>query len=134
VIPDFIKKLRKNKKELEILGDGTQCKSYLHIDDCVNAVLTVCEKSNPQVEIFNIGSEDWITVLRIAEIVVEEMGLEDVKFRFTGGVNGGRGWKGDIKKMLLDISKLKALGWEPKYKSEEAVRRATKHMLLIERQ
>ncbi|MDI6904154.1 MAG: NAD-dependent epimerase/dehydratase family protein [Candidatus Bathyarchaeia archaeon] len=134
VIPDFIKKLRKNKKELEILGDGTQRKSYLYIDDCANAILTLCEKSNSQVEIFNIGSEDWITVLRIAEIVVEEMGLKNVKFRFTGGVNGGRGWKGDIKKMLLDISKLKALGWKPKYKSEEAVRRVTKHILLIEGQ
>lgn len=134
VIPDFIKKLRKDRKELEILGDGMQRKSYLYIDDCANAILTVCEKSDPQVEIFNVGSEDWITVLRIAEIVVEEMGLKNVKLRFTGGVNGGRGWKGDIKKMLLDVSKLKALGWKPKYRSEEAVRGATKHTLLIEGQ
>lgn len=133
VIPDFINKLRKNEKELEILGDGTQCKSYLYIDDCVNAILTACEKSNCQVEIFNVGSEDWVNVSRIAEIVVEEMGLKNVKFRFTGGVDEGRGWKGDVKKTLLDISRLKALGWKPKYKSEEAVRIATKHILEIER-
>lgn len=98
VIPDFISKLRKDEKELKILGDGTQCKSYLSIDDCVNAVLTACEKSSSQVEIFNVCSEDWVTVSRIAEIVVEEMRLKNVKFRFTGGVNGGRGWKGDVKK------------------------------------
>lgn len=133
VIPDFINKLRKNEKELKILGDGTQCKSYLYIDDCVNAILTACEKSNRQVEIFNVGSEDWVNVSRIAEIVVEEMSLKNVKFRFTGEVDEGRGWKGDVKKMLLDISRLKALGWKPKYKSEEAVRIATKHILEIER-
>jgi UDP-glucose 4-epimerase len=133
VIPDFINKLRKNEKELEILGDGTQCKSYLYIDDCVNAILTACEKSNRQVEIFNVGSEDWVNVSRIAEIVVEETSLKNVKFRFTGEVDEGRGWKGDVKKMLLDISRLKALGWKPKYKSEEAVRIATKHILEIER-
>jgi len=132
VIPDFINKLRKNEKELEILGDGTQCKSYLYIDDCVNAILTACEKTNRQVEIFNVGSEDWVNVSRIAEIVVEEMSLKNVKFRFTGEVDEGRGWKGDVKKMLLDISRLKALGWKPKYKSEEAVRIATKHILEIE--
>ena len=132
VIPDFINKLRKNEKELEILGDGTQCKSYLYIDDCANAILTACEKSDRQVEIFNVGSENWVNVSRIAEIVVEEMSLKNVKFRFTGEVDEGRGWKGDVKKMLLDISRLKALGWKPKYKSEEAVRIATKHILEIE--
>jgi UDP-glucose 4-epimerase len=133
VIPDFINKLRKNEKELEILGDGTQRKSYLYIDNCVDAILTACEKGSSQVEILNVGSEDWVNVSRIAEIVVEEMSLKNVKFRFTGGVDEGRGWKGDVKKMLMDISRLKALGWKPKYKSEEAVRIATKHILEIER-
>ena len=59
---------------------------------------------------------------RIAEIVVEELGLEGVEFDFTGGVDGGRGWPGDVKEMLLDISKIKRLGWKPRYNSEEAVR------------
>jgi len=133
VVLDFIEKLRSNPNQLVILGDGLQKKSYLYIDDCVNAILTACEKSNRQVEIFNVGSEDWVNVSRIAEIVVEEMSLKNVKFRFTGEVDEGRGWKGDVKKMLLDISRLKALGWKPKYKSEEAVRIATKHTLEIER-
>jgi UDP-glucose 4-epimerase len=131
VIPDFINKLRKNEKELEILGDGTQRKSYLYIDDCVDAILTACEKGGSQVEIFNVGSEDWVAVERIAEIIVEETGLKNVKFRITGGVNGGRGWKGDVKKMLLDVSKLKSLGWKPKYNSEQAVRLTTKLILKI---
>jgi UDP-glucose 4-epimerase len=133
VVPDFINKLRKNEKELEILGDGTQCKSYLYINDCVNAILTGCEESSSRIEIFNVGSEDGVAVTRIAETVVEEMGLKNVKFNFTGGVDGGRGWKGDVKKMLLDVSKLKLLGWKPKCKSEEAVRKATKRILEIER-
>jgi UDP-glucose 4-epimerase len=133
VIPDFIKKLKENKKELEILGDGMQRKSYLYIDDCANAILTVCEKSDPQVEILNIGSEDWITVLRIAEIVVEELGLRTVKFKFAGGVDDGRGWKGDVKRMLLDISKLKALGWKPRYSSENAVRNTIEHFVQVKR-
>jgi len=60
---------------------------------------------------------------------VEEMGLRDVRFKFTGGVDGGRGWPGDVKTMLLDISKLKKLGWKPKYNSEEAVRLAARALI-----
>lgn len=126
VIPDFLNKLRKNQEELEILGDGRQSKSYLYIDDCIDATLTACEGKGSRVKILNVGSEDWITVFRIAEIVVEEMGLRNVKFRFTGGIDGGRGWKGDVKKMLLDCSMLKSLGWRPKYNSKQAVRLAAR--------
>ncbi|MCD6235506.1 MAG: GDP-mannose 4,6-dehydratase, partial [Thaumarchaeota archaeon] len=122
VIYDFINKLLRNPRVLEILGDGTQTKSYLHVDDCVEAMVLASERSEPRVEVFNIGSEDWINVKRIAEIVVEELGLEGVEFKFTGGVDGGRGWPGDVKEMLLDISKIKRLGWKPRYNSEEAVR------------
>ncbi|MCD6503369.1 MAG: UDP-glucose 4-epimerase [Thermoplasmata archaeon] len=121
VIYDFINKLKKNPKELEILGDGTQTKSYLYIDDCVEGMIFGLEKRKEDIEIFNLGSEDWISVKRIAEIVVEEMGLSGVKFVFTGGVNG-RGWKGDVKYMRLSIEKIKSYGWKPKYTSEEAVR------------
>ena len=82
-----------------------------------------------QVEIYNVGSEDQITVKTIAEIVVEEMRLKNVQFKFTGGVDDGRGWKGDVKNMLLDISKLKSLGWKPKYDTEKAIKKATKHVI-----
>jgi len=129
VIIDFINKLDRNKKELEILGDGFQCKSYLYIDDCVDALLTACQESNQQVEVFNLGSEDWVAVSKIAEIVVEEAGLDKVRFRFSGGVDGGRGWKGDVKKMRLDISRIKKLGWKPRHNSAEAVRKTASQIL-----
>jgi UDP-glucose 4-epimerase len=86
-------------------------------------------KSTEQVEIYNVGSEDQINVKTIAEIVAEEMGLQNVKFKFTGGVDGGRGWKGDVKNMLLDITKLKSHGWKPKLNSKQAITKTLKELL-----
>ena len=129
VIWDFIHKLIKNPKLLEILGDGNQTKSYLLVDECIDAFLFGLEHASQRVEIYNIGSEDQITATEIAKIVVEEMNLKDVKFNYTGEVEGGRGWIGDVKNMLLDISKLKKLGWKPKHNSAESVRIATRQIL-----
>ena len=129
VIVDFVKKLSENPKELEILGDGTQNKSYLYVDDCVKTLLLSLERPFRRFEIFNVGSEDQVDVLTIARIVTEEMGLTNVKFRLRGGLNGGRGWIGDVKNMLLDISKLKKVGWKPRYNSSEAVRLTVKKIL-----
>jgi len=122
VIYDFVEKLRRNPKRLEVLGDGTQSKSYLYVTDCVEGMLIGVERSSRKVEIFNIGSEDRVGVSAIAHIVIQEMGLSDVEVYYTGGVDGGRGWKGDVKLMQLDVSKLKGLGWRPRMGSEEAVR------------
>jgi len=121
VIWDFVGKLRGSPGELEVLGDGSQSKSYLYIDDCVEGLLKGAE-SFEQVAVFNIGSMDRTSVLRIAEIVKEEAGRPDAEIRLTGGVDGGRGWKGDVKLMQLDTSSLRRLGWAPRYDSEEAVR------------
>lgn len=129
VIWDFVHKLTKNAKSLEILGDGTQTKSYLIVDDCVRALLFGLKHASQIVEIYNAGSGDKINVTEIAKIVVEEMGLEDVNFLFKGGVEGGRGWIGDVKIMHLDISKLKKLGWKPKYNSRESVKIALSKIL-----
>ena len=126
VIYDFIMKLRKNPRELEILGDGYQTKSYLYVEDCVDAILFGYENRREDVEIFNIGSEDWINVRKIADIVVEEMNLENVQYKFTGGK---RGWKGDVPKMLLSIEKIKSYGWRPKRNSEESVRLTVRSLL-----
>lgn len=126
VIFDFIKKLKNNRDELEILGDGKQTKSYLHIDDCLDAMLFAVEKTNDKVNIFNLGCKDWIGVDRIAEIVVEEMNLKNVKFRYTGG---SRGWKGDIPRIMLSIRKIEKLGWKPRYNSEKAVRMTVKSLI-----
>lgn len=121
VIFDFIKKLKQNPKELEILGDGTQSKSYLYIDDCIDGMIFSEKNAKNRVEIFNLGSEDRITVKEIADLVVKGLGLENIEYKFTGGVDGGRGWKGDVKYMLLSIDKIKQLGWKPKYNSKESV-------------
>ena len=131
VIVDFIRKLRENPAELEILGDGTQSKSYTHVKDLIDAFLVVMNRfgEGQVVEVYNVGSLDQISVLRIAEVVCEEMGLRDVAFRFTGGVDGGRGWRGDVKTMLLSVNKLLNLGWKPKLNSEETVRMACKELL-----
>jgi len=129
VIWDFIRKLIANPGELEILGDGRQTKSYLLVEDCVEAFLRGLEKASERFEIFNVGSEDRVDVTTIARIVTESMGLKNVSFRYKGEVEGGRGWLGDVRFMLLDISKLKKLGWKPKYNSFESVTEASKQLL-----
>ncbi len=132
VVVDFVRKLRRNPRELEILGDGTQRKSYLHVRDLIRAVntaLSYLRRSSSSYEVFNVGNEDWITVNRIAELVVEEMGLRNVRFKYKPATPDGRGWKGDVKFMLLDISKLKSIGWKPTMTSEEALRDAIRYVL-----
>ncbi len=86
-------------------------------------------KSKNRVDLFNLSSPDQVRVKRIAEIVAEEMGLRGVKMNFTGGVDGGRGWLGDVKVMHLSVTKLQGLGWKPKLNSEAAVRKAAKELL-----
>jgi len=125
VIYDFIAKLRNNGHELEVLGDGTQSKSYMAVDDCVEAFLFGLRHATDRAQVFNIGSEDRVDVKTIAKIVIEEMGLGDVELRFAAGVDG-RGWPGDVKEMQLDISKIKRLGWKPKHSSIESVRLAAR--------
>jgi len=126
VIYDFIHKLRSNPTELEILGDGNQTKSYIYVDDCIEAMLAGLKADDKnRVHIFNIGTNDMLRVKRIAEIVCEEMHASP-KFKFTGGK---RGWKGDVPTMLLDASKLNELGWKQNYTSEEAVKKATRDLL-----
>jgi UDP-glucose 4-epimerase len=126
VIVDFIEKLKKNPKELEILGNGKQRKPYLHVSDIVDGILFGFEHSNEQINLFNVGCDSNTTVTRIAELVVEEMGLSDVDFKYTGGI---RGWAGDVPRFQLDISKLKKLGWKERFTSDEAVRKSIKEIL-----
>ncbi len=132
VIIDFIAKLRKDPTKLEILGDGTQKKSYLHIDDAVDATMflvTRLYRTLKEYEIFNIGNEDWITVKEIADIIVEEMNLKNVEYVYRLTTKDGRGWPGDVKLMLLEIRKLKSFGWRPSMTSAQAVRKTVKQIL-----
>jgi len=130
VIIDFVKKLKQNAAELEILGDGTQKKSYLHVKDLITAFSVVLEnpaKLKP-VEIYNVGSFDQVDVKCIAEIVCEEFSISKPEFRFNRAFKDGRGWKGDVKIMQLSIDKLVNLGWEPSLKSEDAIRLTCKEL------
>jgi UDP-glucose 4-epimerase len=128
VIFDFANKLLKNPARLEVLGDGTQNKSYLHISDCISAILVGHKQSTGRVSVFNVGSQDRIEVKEIASAVISAMQMTGTKIEFTGGVDDGRGWKGDVKNMLLDVSKIMSIGWKPKYGSLEAVKRTAEEL------
>ena len=129
VISDFLAKLASNPKSLEVLGDGTQSKSYLYVDDCVSALVLCLEKSLGDFEVFNVGSENRISVFDVADIIFQELGLHGVKIVTDESVPGGRGWVGDVKSMLLDVTKLKNQGWRPTFDSAEAVRMTVRHLL-----
>ena len=128
VIFDFINRLKKNPHELTILGDGQQTKPYMYVDDLINAILQFCEVP-PGVTLYNLGVDSATSVTEIANIVVEEMGLSDVKFSYTGGEGG---WKGDIPRFKYDLSKIHATGWRAKYDSNAAVRLTVQKYLASE--
>ncbi len=120
---DFFNKLKANPKKLEILGDGKQQKDYLFVSDCVDASLLCAERLNSQkasYDFYNLGAEGWHTVDELASCVIQAMGLPGVKFAYTGGTQG---WVGDVAKMILDINKLKSLGWSPKVTFKEGITR-----------
>lgn len=124
---DFIRKLRMNPSELEILGNGTQCKPYIYVLDLVDAIVKLTKDFKPGEEVYNISvKSEGTTVTHIAEIVVDVMGLNNVEFKYTGG---DRGWKGDVPRFSYDISKVLSTGWEPRYTSDEAVRQTVKEAL-----
>ncbi|AAG19227.1 NAD-dependent epimerase/dehydratase family protein [Halobacterium salinarum] len=121
VVPDFIQKLRADPETLTILGDGRQEKSYLHVEDCVDAMTHVIEHAPSRpLNVFNLGTRTTTSVTAIADLVSDELGV-DPAYEYTGG---DRGWTGDVPRMRLSIEKLAALGWEPTRASDEAVRTA----------
>jgi len=126
VIYDFIQKLKTNPKELEILGDGKQEKNFFMVEDCIEGMLTAFNKSKSQCDVYNLGSDSYTTVTQIANIVVDEMGLKDVKYKYTGGA---RGWLGDAPYVHFNINKMGKIGWKPKHTSDEAVRIAARRLL-----
>jgi UDP-glucose 4-epimerase len=128
VIWDFINKLKKNPSELEILGDGKQVRSYIYIDDAIEATIITWRKSVNSFEVYNIASENWMTVDEVADEVVRVMGLDGIK-RIHMPVLHGVGWLGDIKRVVLKIEKLKALEFKPSMNSREAVRITAKKLV-----
>jgi UDP-glucose 4-epimerase len=126
VIYDFINKLKQNPFQLEILGDGSQRKPYLHVDDCVDGMLFLYRASQHKINVFNLGCSTTTDVVTIGELVVKEMGLDHVQFKYTGG---DRGWPGDVPQVRLNVRKAGKLGWKAKHTSDEAVKKAIRDIL-----
>jgi UDP-glucose 4-epimerase len=114
---DFWRKLRRDPTRLEVLGDGTQQKSYLHVKDCVRALLLGVERQREPVSVLNIGHSAWLSVTESIAIICRQLGVSPT-LSFTGGQ---RGWVGDSPKILLDTTRLSALGWAPSVGLAEAI-------------
>jgi len=117
---DFINKLLKNPIELEILGDGKQVRSYIYIDDAVEATMIAWRRSNANYEVYNVASEDWITVDEVADETIKAMELSNMK-KIYKPILHGVGWLGDVKKIALKIEKIKVLKFKPRLNSRDAV-------------
>jgi UDP-glucose 4-epimerase len=123
ILYDLVGKLNKNRKKLEVLGDGKQKKSYMLVDECVDGMLYGFKHSRESLNYFNLGADDQTSVKRIVEILLEETRLKNVKVKYTGGEGG---WLGDVPVFLLSNKKMAKLGWKPKHTSEQAVREAAR--------
>jgi UDP-glucose 4-epimerase len=125
---DFIRRLTADSSKLRILGNGSQSKSYIHVDDVIAAISLVREKSAGRFDIFNVATDDYITVNDIADTALSALRLDraNVRYEYTGG---DRGWKGDVPLVRFDVTKIKSLGWRAQRTSGEAVRHAIEAML-----
>ena len=121
-------KLKKNPERLEILGDGTQTRSYIYINDAVNATVFLAERIAGNFDVYNVGSIDWITVNDVARITVKTLGLKDVSFSYKPILHGV-GWRGDVKRIALSIEKLRKAGFTPRFKSREAVEKTVESLM-----
>lgn len=126
VIFDFMKRLQDNPKELTILGDGHQCKPYLHVNDLVNCIMRFKNDLPQGVTLYNVGDKTQSTVTGIANIVCREMGLHDVAFQYTGGRGG---WKGDVPEFAYNLDKIHKAGWKASMTSDEAVAQTVRDVL-----
>jgi UDP-glucose 4-epimerase len=123
-VVDFVRKLRADPRELEVLGNGTQKKSYIHVEDCVRALIEL-RNLKSSFEVFNIGHEYFIPVQESAKLVVKSM---DLSPKIVFGTED-RGWIGDNPFTFLDISKAKSFGWTPTISIEESVAQTVHYLL-----
>lgn len=121
VIYDLLMKLRENKSTLEVLGNGFQVRSYLHVKDAVEATLIAWRKSGGIYQVYNVGNTDWITVRELVEILLETLGLKGRVEVHYKPILHGVGWPGDVKKIALNSQRLMSLGWSPSMSSREAI-------------
>ena len=120
VIYDFVRRLRADPARLTILGDGTQAKPYVHVQDCLDGMMFCHARAQAPVNCYNLAVADRTSVAQITRWTVEAMGLDPI-LEFG---QGGRGWRGDVPLVNLDTRRMKALGWEPALNSEQSVRRS----------
>lgn len=125
---DFVRRLLAEPATLSILGDGTQSKSYIHVQDVVAAVLLASENCPRRFEVYNVATGDYITVREIAELAVECLSLPRGRTRFAFG-SGNRGWKGDVPVVRLNIGRIRSLGWRCRRSSREALRASMMEMV-----
>lgn len=123
---DFIRRLRADPTHLRILGDGSQSKSYIHVEDIVGGLQHFASRDASKYSYYHLATEDYLTVTEIAQMVVAEMGLKDVCFEYTGG---NRGWSGDVPVVRFDLSKAHSGGWKAARNAREAMRASIRSML-----
>ena len=123
---DFTRRLHASPRRLDVMGDGSQSKPYVHADDVVEAMLLLERHDRTGFQVYNVGSTDHLLVREIADIVIAEMGLQNVELDFSGGA---RGWRADVPVYRLDTSKVRGLGWSNKRSSREAVRAAVRSLI-----
>ena len=116
---DFVRKILNDNKKLDILGDGTQSKSYIYVSDVLNAMRTIQENHLKGYSYFNVGTKDHITVSEIADIVVSVMDKNNVEYKFAGG---DRGWKGDVPVVRINSDKIRNKGWSNEHSTSDAIR------------
>jgi UDP-glucose 4-epimerase len=124
---DFVLRLLRDPTRLRILGDGTQSKSYIHVDDVLDAMLLLHDRGWQGFDVYNVATEDYVTVREIADLVVRRLGLKGIAYDFTGGPQG---WKGDVPVVRFDTRKLRAQGWYNRRSSVEALRHAIDALIL----
>lgn len=122
---DFVKMLLKDSSKLLVLGNGRQRKSYIHVYDCINAILFAIKNSKDRVNIFNLGHNNYINVNKSIDIITQIMNCNP-KLIYSGG---SRGWIGDLPFVFLDNKKIKKTGWKPKLSIEESIKQTTNWLL-----
>ena len=123
---DFVRRLLKDPSRLAIQGNGKQSKSYIHVDDVLDAML-MFSKYDRGYDYFNVATEDYVTVHEIADLVVSRLKLNNVQYEFAGG---DRGWKGDVPNVRFDCSKIRQLGWRNRRTSVQALQDAIDSLIV----
>jgi UDP-glucose 4-epimerase len=127
---DFLRSLSTRPKRLRILGDGNQSKPYIHVTDVIDAALCAAKKASDAFTVFNVATDDAVTVTEIAELAAETLALAPPTFDYTGGP---RGWRGDVPVIRLDSTRIRSLGWFPKRNSREAMRQSLQELIADDR-